>query len=217
MADIPSDALASVRPTILIAIAGYLDSRSLTMLRPDSQTYAEWQTVVAELRRLAAETQPEAPWATDSARIGRALIWSWSSVGNTSFGQGYQKAQEDVRAILTRPLLGAEAPAPETQTVDTDRIVAYRSPQGRSLYCTRHVDELFGAVFTPVTSDDLPDGGLCTFPDCGADVLIPQDVAPRCPAKHGALGRICELPKGHAGMHTGSGESGAAVWDGDAP
>jgi hypothetical protein len=37
-----------------------------------------------------------------------------------------------------------------------------------------------------------------------------------CPATHGALGRICELPKGHAGMHTGSGPNGGAVWEGDA-
>ena len=66
-----------------------------------------WAT--SELRRLAAETQPsEAPWATDGARIGRVLIWSWARVGDTDFGQGYRTAQEDVRAILTRPLLGAE-------------------------------------------------------------------------------------------------------------
>jgi hypothetical protein len=44
-----------------------------------------------------------------------------------------------------------------------------------------------------------------------------QDGAQRCPAKHGALGRICELPSGHPGMHTGSGANGSAVWDGDAP
>ncbi|MET9138867.1 hypothetical protein [Streptomyces parvulus] len=44
-----------------------------------------------------------------------------------------------------------------------------------------------------------------------------QDEAQPCPAKHGALGRICELHEGHPGMHTGSGPNGAAVWDGDAP
>jgi hypothetical protein len=37
-----------------------------------------------------------------------------------------------------------------------------------------------------------------------------------CPAAHGTLGRICELPAGHPGMHTGSGPNGGAVWDGDA-
>ena len=73
--------------------------------------------VVVGLRRLAAEApQPEAPWATDSARIGRVLIWSHAEVGHSDFGQGYRTAQEDVRAILTRPLLGAEAPQPDTET-----------------------------------------------------------------------------------------------------
>jgi hypothetical protein len=38
----------------------------------------------------------------------------------------------------------------------------------------------------------------------------------RCPAAHGGLGRICELPAGHSGMHTGDGPNGGAVWEGDA-
>lgn len=55
---------------------------------------------------------------------------------------------------------------------DCDRVVAYRSalPGALSIYCTSHTDEL-GDVL-PLTSDDLPDGGLCV--SCGVDVLIPQ-------------------------------------------
>lgn len=34
-----------------------------------------------------------------------------------------------------------------------------------------------------------------------------------CPSKHPALGRICELPEGHGGMHTGAGAHGGAVWE----
>jgi hypothetical protein len=49
-----------------------------------------------------------------------------------------------------------------------------------------------------------------------APAVVAQPGKENCPAKHGALGRICELPKGHAGMHTGSGPNGGAVWDGDA-
>ena len=54
-----------------------------------------------------------------------------------------------------------------------DRIVAYRSalPGAWSLYCTRHLDELGDG--TPLTADDLPDGGLCA--QCGVDVLIEQE------------------------------------------
>ena len=38
----------------------------------------------------------------------------------------------------------------------------------------------------------------------------------RCPAAHGALGRLCKLPTGHPGMHIGSGPNGGAAWFGDA-
>jgi hypothetical protein len=49
-----------------------------------------------------------------------------------------------------------------------------------------------------------------------AVVAQPDGEADTCPAAHGALGRICELPIGHAGMHTGAGPNGGAVWQGDA-
>jgi hypothetical protein len=49
-----------------------------------------------------------------------------------------------------------------------------------------------------------------------AVVAQPDGEADTCPAAHGALGRICELPTGHAGMHTGAGPNGGAVWQGDA-
>lgn len=60
---------------------------------------------------------------------------------------------------------------PAAEEADGKRVVAYRSRDGRALYCTRHRDEL-GAYWTPVTSEDLEDGGICTYTDCGADVLI---------------------------------------------
>jgi hypothetical protein len=49
---------ASVRPHTLASIACHLDARAVAIMRPDSQTYAEWQTVIAELRRMSDETQP---------------------------------------------------------------------------------------------------------------------------------------------------------------
>lgn len=70
--------------------------------------------------------------------------------------------------------LGALVDVAKRQAMaDGDRIVAYRSPLpgAWSIYCTRHTDEL-GAGVTPLTADDLPDGGVCA--SCGADVLIPQ-------------------------------------------
>lgn len=52
-----------------------------------------------------------------------------------------------------------------------DRVVAYRSalPGAMSIYCTRHTDELGDGVI-PLTSGDLPDGGVCAA--CHVDVLI---------------------------------------------
>ena len=53
-------------------------------------------------------------------------------------------------------------------------------------------------------------------PDSELAALIAHH-ANRCPAKHGALGRICERPKGHTGMHSGENEHGqGANWHGDA-
>lgn len=66
------------------------------------------------------------------------------------------------------------AGAPRTKETDTDRTVAYRSalPGAMSIYCTRHTDEL-GTGVIPLTSDDLPDGGVCA--QCHVDLLIPQN------------------------------------------
>jgi hypothetical protein len=49
-------------------------------------------------------------------------------------------------------------------------IVAYRNPNDGPLYCTSCGHGEDGVE--PLTSEDLPDGGLCA--DCGVDVLIPQ-------------------------------------------
>ncbi|MEU5322969.1 hypothetical protein AB0G67_40395 [Streptomyces sp. NPDC021056] len=73
-----------------------------------------------------------------------------------------------------RPQPEPEDPSRLAAGTEADRIVAYRSPHWMYLYCTRHTDDL-GTTWTPLTSDDLPDGGLCA--KCGADVLIPQDGA----------------------------------------
>lgn len=54
---------------------------------------------------------------------------------------------------------------------EADRIVAYSSVG--SLFCTKCCTGDPDSRSTPVTSEDLPDGGLCD--ECGVDVLIPQE------------------------------------------
>ena len=70
--------------------------------------------------------------------------------------------------------LAGEQPAQDEARQDAaDRVVAYRSPLGHYLHCTLHADEL-GLSWTPLSSEDLPDGGICSYPRCGVDVLIQQ-------------------------------------------
>ncbi|MDX2513875.1 hypothetical protein PV355_01670 [Streptomyces stelliscabiei] len=76
------------------------------------------------------------------------------------------------RKPVAAPAVVAQ-PGKETAAGDPP-VVAYRSDGGRLLNCLRHVPPPAArhADFHPVTSEDLPDGGICTYPDCGADVLI---------------------------------------------
>jgi hypothetical protein len=87
-------------------------------------------------------------------------VW-WDQMGDPPYSNRDRLAAEEQPAVVSQP------------DEEADRIVAYRSTGARVLRCLLHApSDLTG--FTPVTSDDLPDGGICTFPDCGADVLIPQ-------------------------------------------
>lgn len=69
----------------------------------------------------------------------------------------------------------AQQPETETPVSDADRIVAYRDPRNpRVLLCREHGERWQGVY--PVTSEDLPDGGICTFGrlsslTCDRDVL----------------------------------------------
>ncbi|MFE1849928.1 hypothetical protein [Streptomyces sp. NPDC059489] len=68
--------------------------------------------------------------------------------------------------------------APTQALREADRVVAYRNPDRPGvLLCRPHGDGWWG--LTSLTSEDLPDGGVCTYGDpadpstqCGADVLI---------------------------------------------
>jgi len=67
--------------------------------------------------------------------------------------------------------------APPVYPEETDRIVAYRNTDRTGvLLCREHGEGWLG--LTPLTSEDLPDGGICTWEGpplrsgvCGRDVL----------------------------------------------
>lgn len=83
------------------------------------------------------------------------------------------KAHEFLRTLVAGT---DEAQQPETEAAsDADRIVAYRDPKNpHVLLCRTHGEQWQGVI--PVTSEDLPDGGFCTFGrlsslSCDRDVL----------------------------------------------
>jgi hypothetical protein len=82
----------------------------------------------------------------------------------------------------------ADQPGSETEA---DTVVAYRNTDRPGvLLCRVHGEGWAG--LTPLTSEDLPDGGFCTWPGsprsgpCGRDVLATPDTeteaAPQCSA-----------------------------------
>lgn len=107
--------------------------------------------------------EAECERVNDNAWLG--VVWH-KRRGTTDPGRWFVTMSGDQFAALLREQQGLPTPAVE------ERIVAYRSLGGRILRCLNHVPPEPGDDFVPVTSDDLPDGGLCTHPQCGVDVLI---------------------------------------------
>jgi len=125
--------------------------------------------VVIEVKNCARQELPawvaEAELERDNDRASLGVVWH-KRRGTTDPGRWFVTMSGDQFAALLREQQGLPTPAVE------ERIVAYRSLGGRILRCLNHVPPEPGDDFVPVTSDDLPDGGLCTHPQCGVDVLI---------------------------------------------
>lgn len=145
---------ADVRAQTFTSVAAHIDARAVAILRPESQTYAEWQAIAGLLRRMAAEEQPAETDDTVHTCPGR-----WGGPNCGCF---------DAPATTERPVVGEQ---PDTQT--PDRIVAYRNPALTKLHCLRCTPHPAGDIWTPVTAAELEDGGICTV--CGVDVLIPLE------------------------------------------
>ncbi|MEV4863235.1 hypothetical protein [Streptomyces ossamyceticus] len=70
-------------------------------------------------------------------------------------------------------------PDREVQRLAATGLVGYRQDRGRLLHCLHHkpVPASRCVDFQEVTADDLPDGGICVHPRCGADLLAVQAAA----------------------------------------
>lgn len=87
--------------------------------------------------------------------IGSALM---------KFAEGMTKS---LRGASTRMVLHTEMGV----WGSSDKVVAYRSKLGGSLWCTECATPAVIRFGIPLTSDDLPDGGHCL--KCSRDLLIP--------------------------------------------
>ncbi|MEU9436561.1 hypothetical protein [Streptomyces sp. NPDC048252] len=122
------------------------------------------------LRRLAAEPAADTPDQTQGGHVCKPEAKTYFC---PTSGQTESDCHGGFDQCCDRPEFHQPAVGGAQQPKEADRVVAYRSaiPGAWSIYCTHHTDEL-GDGATPLTSDDLTDGGLCV--DCGVDVLIEQ-------------------------------------------
>jgi hypothetical protein len=64
-------------------------------------------------------------------------------------------------------------PDREVERLAATGLVGYQQDRGRLLHCLKHkpVPASRYVDFQGVGADDLPDGGICVHPRCGADLL----------------------------------------------
>ncbi|MGW2550634.1 hypothetical protein [Streptomyces sp. NPDC001635] len=130
---------------------------------------SELERLRARVAELEAELRIGAPWKcpTCSKDNNRDVCVICETDRPESEEEAAQSADKLTRRFAPTPALR-----------EADRVVAYRNPDRPGvLLCRPHGDGWWG--LTPLTSEDLPDGGVCTYGDpadpstqCGADVLI---------------------------------------------
>jgi hypothetical protein len=105
-------------PAALREAAAFYEGVLQQSLDPDSDPRycTAVRDIVMGLRHRADAAQQDAPWLSDSARIGRTLIWTWTDIGKGGYGQGYRAAQAEARALLTGQRDSGEAQQPEVPT-----------------------------------------------------------------------------------------------------
>ncbi|MDH6610256.1 hypothetical protein M2164_005891 [Streptomyces sp. SAI-208] len=123
--------------------------------------------VMTELRRLAAE----APQPEPNAGV-RAELKPWQLLGDQP-DEPLPQTEQLHGGRRLGPAAGVPAAgAGQDETQEGGRIVAYRLGAS-GLCCIGCTPSPRGDIWEPVTSADLPDGGLCS--KCDVDVLIEQE------------------------------------------
>jgi hypothetical protein len=136
------------------------------------------RAVVARLRQMTDYWEQQLPDVIRTPAVVSAIRAALEAADDVSRMAGEARDERETQANLDTLAEDLhhwtdEAQQHDTQEADGDRIVAYQSPGGTALFCTRHRDGL-SPYWPPVFSEDLPDGGICAHSTCGADLLIPQ-------------------------------------------
>lgn len=127
-----------------------------------------------ETQQRRAETPTASP-SNRRALVHNAITDALSAAGDwvplSVRAAAARAALAEVDAWHSVDVSATSNPGPAAQRAD--RIVAYTPAAGRpgnGLHCRRCTPTPRGDIWTPVTSEELPDGGTCTT--CGTDVLI---------------------------------------------
>ena len=140
---------------------------------------ADW--VLDALRRLAAETAvPVVGVAADTTPAAERPRCTYCGLPH-DLTPSMALACASIRAMVDTVAPAEPGPVVPAQPGNDTPVVAYRSHSGSLLRCLTHTPDqtaLDNGTFHPVTADDLPDGGICTYRapgvECGVDVLTPQ-------------------------------------------
>ncbi|MGW3971137.1 hypothetical protein ACWEFD_17795 [Streptomyces ardesiacus] len=109
-------------------------------------------------------------------------LWTLAKTKDTLFESPMAPVRytaASLRALYQGNLHAVWQDVPAAPAAEEDPTVAYRAPGSGRLYCVGCCPG--NGLFAGLTSDDLPDGGLCD--DCGVDVLIPQNPSTRPAAR----------------------------------
>lgn len=149
-----------------------------------------------QVRKHALETPPTASpatqeWAEETFRDFAERLRGHSF--EVSFGPvDLDRLDERLAEMIGRGLVADRS---LIVLPDPEPVLAYRGQYSDALRCTQCVSLSLIKLSIPLTSGDLPDGGICRV--CGVDVLIPMVPNPCC--------TLCKHAPhdGEAGCHCG--------------
>ncbi|MFF9624239.1 hypothetical protein [Streptomyces griseosporeus] len=133
------------------------------------------------LRAIEAEAELEKLRRLSPPVDRAALLEIADAIAGIDFHPKARARSLDIAAGLAMRLrrMADEAQPAQPQTGEaqhTDRIVGYVLAGHTDVHCLRCTPANPGDIWTPVTAEELEDGGLCTR--CGTDVLIAQPAQP---------------------------------------